>query len=181
MFFDNKDDPISWFFQNLFKPLFSHADVLALAGDRLKHDTLQNWTNRKYLEPKMIKGKRRYNANEVAQILIAQPLISQFYMDPRNAILNILGATLIVQRKLKDEEFSLKQAPQLLCIFTNAISDPTAVVLKPTAKHFETDEAFFVLPFGRLLNDLAKRQKRLVESRLAPKGGLMSRRQQAVI
>ena len=165
MFFDYKDDPISWFFQNLFKPLFSHAEMLALAGDRLKPDTLQNWTNRKYLEPKIIKGKRRYNPFEVAQISIAHPLISEFYMDPKNAILAVLGATLIFQRKLKSKEFSLDQAPHLLCIFTNAISDPTAVVLKPTTKHFETDEAFLVLPFGRALNNLAQKQKQLLEAR----------------
>src|SRR5258708_5183232 len=116
MFFENGDDPISWFFQTLFKPLFSHADVMTLAGDRLRADTLQNWTNRKYLEPKIIKGKRRYNANEVAQVLIAQPLIAQFDMQPETAVLAILTATLIFQRKLKSKEFSLKQAPQLLCI-----------------------------------------------------------------
>jgi hypothetical protein len=29
------DDPVAWFFLNLFKPLFSHAEVLALSGERL--------------------------------------------------------------------------------------------------------------------------------------------------
>ena len=159
-----ENHPIAWFFQNLFKPLFSHAEVLTLAGERLTHDTLQNWANRKYVKPKMVKGKRRYNAIEVAQIAIAQPLIKQFDVEPSTATLAIVTAALIFQRKMKSKEFSLNQAPHLLAIFTKHHDEP-AFVQKPTAKLFETDEAFIVLPFGRLLNDLAKRQRHLVESR----------------
>jgi hypothetical protein len=160
-----ENHPIAWFFQNLFKPLFSHAEVLTLAGDRLKHDTLQNWANRKYVEPKMVSGKRRYRAIEVAQISMAQPLISQFDMEPSTATLVILSATLIFQRKMKAKEFSLSQAPNLLCIFTGHHDIEPVVVQKPTTQLFQSNEAFLVLPFGRLLNDLAKRQKHLVESR----------------
>jgi hypothetical protein len=166
---NDDSQPIVWFFRNLFKPLFSHAEVLALVGEGLKHDTLQNWANRKYVKPKTIKGKRRYDANEVAQISMAQPLIRHFQAEPMTAILAILGATLVFQRKLK-KEFSLKQAPHLLCVFTNPIDEPV-VVRKATAKVFESDEAFIVLPFGRLLNDLAKRQKLLVEARSVRKAG----------
>jgi hypothetical protein len=72
---DGKDDPISWFFQNLDKPNFNQTEVLVLAGERLKAITLQNWTNRQYVKPKKVGGKRRYSALEVASIALAQPLV----------------------------------------------------------------------------------------------------------
>lgn len=162
--------PIAWFFQNLFKPLFSHSEVLALAGEGLKHDTLQNWANRKYVKPKMIKGKRSYNAIEVAQISMAPPLIKNFQMEPIAAFLVILLATQAFKRKLRSKEFSLEQAPHLLCAFTDPTDEPV-VVGKATDKVFEPDQAFIVLPFGRLLNDLAKRAKHLVDSRSVRKAG----------
>lgn len=167
MFFDNKDDPISWFFQNLDKPRFSQAEVLLLAGDRLKPNTLQNWTNRHYVKPKMVGGKRRYSALEVAQILLAQPLVLNLEVDPSTATLIIVTAMLIFHRKLRSEELSLKEAPYLLSVFKKAIEDPIFIDSRKAAlKAFETEEAFIVLPFGRLVNDLAKRQKELVDSRL---------------
>jgi hypothetical protein len=172
MFFDDRDDPISWFFRNLFEPRFNQAEVLMLAGERLKPDTLQNWANRRYVEPKMVGGKRRYSAIEVAQISLAQALIFNLEVEPSTATLAIVTAILIFHRKLKSEEFSLKQAPYLVGVFNNPINEPIFVDPRKAApKLFETDEAFFVIPFGRLLNDLAKRQRELVESRSMRKAG----------
>jgi len=166
--YDGKDDPISWFFQNFDKPNFNQTEVLVLAGERLKAVTLQNWTNRQYVKPKMVGGKRRYSALEVAQISLAQPLIWNFSVDPSTATLAIMSAMLIFHRKLKSKEVSLKEVPHMLGVFNKAIEDPIFIdARKATPKVFEGGEAFIVLPFGRILNDLAERQKQLVE--LPPK------------
>src|ERR1700756_1048411 len=95
-----KQESVEWFFVNLFKPLFTHAEVLDLAGDRIKHDTLQNWANREYVRPKLVNGKRRYNALEVAQVVLAQPLVQQLEMEPSSAVLALLSAVLLFNRKL---------------------------------------------------------------------------------
>src|SRR4051812_465429 len=108
--------PIAWFFQNLFKARFSQADVLTLAGEQLTQATLQNWANRKYVEPKLVRGKRRYTAIEVAQITMAQAMIKNLHMAPMEAVLAILTATTVFQRKLKSKEFSLEEASHLLCV-----------------------------------------------------------------
>lgn len=168
MFFDGKDDPISWFFQNFDKPNFNQTEVLVLAGERLKAITLQNWTNRQYVKPKMVGGKRRYSALEVAQVSLSQPLVWNLRVDPSAATLVIMSAMLIFQRKLKSKEFSLKDVSHMLGVFNNTLEDPIFIDARKAApKIFEAHEAFIVLPFGRLLNDLAERQRQLVE--LPPK------------
>jgi hypothetical protein len=165
---DGKDDPISWFFQNLDKPHFLQAEVLVLAGKRLKAVTLQNWTNRQYVKPKMVGGKRRYSALEVAQISLAQPLVRSFGIDPSSATLIIVHALLIFQRKLKSKEFSPDDVSHILGAIAAPEVEPIFLDARKVApKLLETGDAFIVLPFGRLLNDLAERQKQMVE--LQPK------------
>lgn len=161
---DGKDDPISWFFQNLDKPNFNQTEVLVLAGERLKAITLQNWTNRQYVKPKMVGGKRRYSALEVASIALAQPLVWNLSVDPSTATLSIVSAMLIFQRKLKSKEFSLKEVEHMLGVFNEASEEPIFIDARKAApKVFEAHEAFIVLPFGRILNDLAERQRQIVE------------------
>jgi hypothetical protein len=165
---DGKDDPISWFFQNLDKPHFYQAEVLELAGKRLKAVTLQNWTNRQYIKPKMVGGKRRYSALEVAQISLAQPLVRGFGIDPTTATLVIVHGLLVFQRKLKSKEFSPDDVSHILGAIAAPEEEPIFIDARKVApKLFETREALIVLPFGRLLNDLAERQRQLVE--LPPK------------
>jgi hypothetical protein len=149
--YEGKVDPISWFFQNHDKPIFLQAEVLALAGKRLNAVTLQNWTNRQYVKPKKVGGKRRYSPLEVASVSLAQPLVSSLAVDPSSATLIIIQALLIFQRKLI---LGAVSAPEEEPIFIDAG--------KVAPKLFLTRDALLVFPFGRLLNDLAKRQMELV-------------------
>ncbi|MCK1516118.1 hypothetical protein IVB22_26965 [Bradyrhizobium sp. 190] len=166
--YDGKDDPISWFFQNLDKPNFSQTEVLVLAGKRLKAVTLQNWTNRQYVKPKIVGGKRRYSALEVASISLAQPLVSNLAVDPSSATLIIVHALLIFQRKLKSKEFSSNEVSHILGAVGDPVEEPIFIDARKVAPIlFETRDALVVLPFGRLLSDLAKRQRELIEFRLS--------------
>jgi hypothetical protein len=174
MVFDSKDDPISWFFQKADQPLFSHADVLTLAGERLTSATLQNWANRLgHVKPKKVGRQRRYDALEIAEISLALPLIFDLEVSPSAATGAIMhGMLIFFYRTIKSKKFSLEQAPHLLGVFKNTASEPIFFdPRKAIPKLFETDEAFIVLPLGRLLNDLAKRQRELVESRPVQKAG----------
>jgi hypothetical protein len=165
--YEGKDDPISWFFQNLEKPYFLQAEVLVLAGKRMDATTLQNWTNRKYVTPRIIGGKRRYNVLDVAQISLSQPMIWNLGVPPSAATLMVVTAMVILQRKLKSEEFSPKDVSHMLALVYHEAEDPIFIDARKAAPKLleikEGIEGFIVLSFGRLLIDLAKRQKELVE------------------
>jgi len=161
--YEGKVDPISWFFQNHDKPIFLQAEVLALAGKRLNAVTLQNWTNRQYIKPKKVGGKRRYSPLEVASVSLAQPLVSSLAVDPSSATLIIIQALLIFQRKLKSREFSPDDVSHILGAVSAPEEEPIFIDAgKVAPKLFLTRDALLVFPFGRLLNDLAKRQMELV-------------------
>ncbi len=161
-----EEEAIGWFFNHLFEPLFSHAEVLALVGDPLTHDTLQNWANRKYVTPKLVNGKRRYNALEVATVSFAQPLVQNLGMEPSAATLAIVSAMLIFNRKLKAKGLWATQAQHQMLVYTDSVADPRVFDARKLPPHFfEKYEAFTVLAVGRLLNDLARKQRDLVEAR----------------
>src|SRR5262245_56277193 len=104
-------EPIGWFFDNCFKPLFSHAEILQIAGDdRVTHDTLQNWANRKYVEPKLVNGKRRYSPIQAAQVVLAQPLLYLLSMEPRYATIVLLEGLLGLRRGLNLKKFTWSEA-----------------------------------------------------------------------
>jgi hypothetical protein len=165
-----EEDAIGWFFNHLFEPLFSHAEVLALVGDSLTHDTLQNWANRKYVTPKLVKGKRRYNALEVATVSLAQPLVENMGMDPSSATLAVVSAVLIFNRKLKANR-TLKVTTQVqhqMLAYTKSVAEPEVFDAREISPDFFVKyDAFTVLAVGRMLNDLARKQRNLVQARRA--------------
>ena len=161
----NRASAIEWFFARLFDPLFSHAQVLVLSGDQLKHDTLQNWANRKYVEPKIVSGKRMYSPIEVAQVILAQPFVSRLEMTPQAATLVVVSSLLILNRKIKSKEIAANQTKYQLFAFTASYEEPCMFDSRKAASNiFESASAFFVLPIGRLLDDLALRQRDLLET-----------------
>jgi hypothetical protein len=160
--------PIEWFFANLFEPLYSHADAMELTG--VTHDTLQNWANRKIVRPKLINRKRRYNGLEVAQLAVAHSLVQHLGLEPSRATLGVVMGLLIFQRKLKAGEFSLRNIEHQVLVFTASYEEPELFdVRKDAAKVFEKEDSILLLPAGRLLNALASRQRKLVESRMTAK------------
>ncbi|SHH23009.1 hypothetical protein SAMN05444169_6434 [Bradyrhizobium erythrophlei] len=162
-----EEEAIGWFFNHLFEPLFSHAEVLALV-DELTHDTLQNWANRKYVTPKLVKGKRRYNALEVATVSLAQPLVWNLGMDPSAATLAVVSAMLYFHRKLKAKEVSATQVRHQMLAYTKSVAEAEVFdARRIPPDFFEKYEAFTVLAVGRLLNDLARKQRDFVEARRA--------------
>jgi hypothetical protein len=160
-----RTDAIVWFFANLFEPLFTHAQVLALSGDQLKHDTLQNWANRKYVKPKIVGGKRMYSPIEVAQVVLAQPFVSRLEMTPTAATLVVVSALLILNRKMKSKAIVANETRYQLFAYTASYEEPSIFDSRKAAPNvFESASAFFVLPIGRLLDDLALQQQELLET-----------------
>src|SRR5215831_16493230 len=74
--------PIEWFFKNAERPLFTNADVLWIAGGRVRPSTLQNWTNREYIRPTIIGHRRMYMLVEAAAVILAQPLVNKLHVEP---------------------------------------------------------------------------------------------------
>jgi hypothetical protein len=155
---------VSWFFENLFKNLFSHADVLALVGEPLSHDTLQNWANREYITPKIIRGKRKYTTLEVASICLAQPLVHDFEVNPLTAINTALNAILIFSRSVRAKKTSFEALEYQMGAYTGLLRDPL-LFDRRTAIPSELNGALVLLPVGHLLMTLAQKQLELVNSR----------------
>jgi len=160
-----EEEAMGWFFNHLFEPLFSHGEVLALV-EGLTHDNLQNWANRKYVTPKLVKGKRRYNALEVATISMAQPLVWTLGMEPSSAVLAVLSALLYFNRERQAKKFSTTQVRHQMLAFTESVAEAKVFDARKIPRDFfEKYEAFTVLALGRLLDDLARKQRDFVEAR----------------
>lgn len=157
-------EAVNWFFANLFEQLFSHADVLALVGKPLSHDTLQNWANRKYVNPKIIKGKRKYSTLDVAGICLAQALVHKLNVDPNSALASALNAILIFSRAVKSKKTPFEALEHQIGAYTFLPNDPVLFDRrKPLPK--ELTGALILLPVGHLLMNLARKQCDLVKSR----------------
>jgi hypothetical protein len=175
MFRPRKERPIEWFIRNREAPLFSHAEVLELAENRIPHDTLQNWANRKYIEPMIEGGKRRYRPQEVATVILANPLVQRLGMDPSNA-----NAAMAYTIGMLFRRFKITEAKRQIAVYRHiAVYEDIDVALgdeRATARQLfnepPTDEpgqppadAFAVVPIGRLLDALASKMRKRVEER----------------
>jgi hypothetical protein len=165
-----KQEPIEWFFRNIDEPLFSHAEVLELAADgpRLSHDTLQNWANRKYVQPTIEGGKRRYRPLEVAAVIMAHHVVAELRVDPAGANRAILYGLMILADKV-GKKISFAEAKYQIAVYRSPVAGGPSLydARKSALEIFDKGEAFMVVPIGRLLEDLARRQRKMVESRTA--------------
>src|SRR2546423_13693015 len=88
--------PVRWLWSKANEPLFSNATVLHLAGPRFTPATLQNWANRGIVNPaietKNVKGRRKYSAVQLQQIVLGHPLVERGGIPPTLAVLDILLA-----------------------------------------------------------------------------------------
>ena len=154
--------PLEWFFSRLFKPLFFHAHVLALS-DQVSNATLQNWSNRKHLKPKIIGGKRLYTPADVAQVVLAEHLSRSLGVMPESGHLMVTSALLVLQRKFKAKE--LDDLRHLMFAYEDTADTPTMVDARTGQPGlFENGGvAFFVIPMARLLDELARKQIKLIK------------------
>src|SRR5215831_10881212 len=171
-----RQQPIEWFLGNTTEPLFSHAEVLELANYGLpwplNHDTLQNWANRKYVEPTIERGKRRYSPLDVANIIIAHHVVRELRVDPAGTVRAIWYALIILADKLKhSKKISFGEVKHQIAVYRNPTSEPSLYDARKSALEiFDKGEAFMVVPIGRLLDELASRQREMVETRESAAG-----------
>jgi hypothetical protein len=149
--------PLEWLFSRLFKPLFFHADVLAFSDGHVSNSTLQNWSNRKHLKPKIVGGKRLYTPADVAQVVLAEHLSRSLGVMPESGHLMVTSALLVLQRKFKAKE--LDDLRHLMFAYEDIADTPTMFDARKAQRDlFENGAAFFVIPMARLLDDLARKQ-----------------------
>jgi hypothetical protein len=172
-------EPIEWFYEKGREPLFSHAEVLEIGTAEgafpLKHDTLQNWANRRYIVPAMQGGKRIYTPAEVARIVLAQHLVNEFGVGPVHATKAVYYALVILQDKIEPrpglpKKISAADAKYQIAVYVeNPESQPSLYDARRSALEiFDKGQAFIVLPIGRLLDALASRMRR--RARLKERG-----------
>lgn len=152
--------------------IFTHSDVLALAEDRIPSDTLQNWANRGLLKPDLVGGKRRYNTWELAKACLSEPLVSDLKVSPLQATsmassaVALIWANLVDTKKVKVQagNVPLNQVEHFVVAFGGPANVPVvADGRKLPADFFSKAQAYVVLPFGRMLLDLATAAMELAE------------------
>jgi hypothetical protein len=173
--FRRQEEPIEWFLKNREARLFSHAEVLELAENRITHDTLQNWANRKYIEPKIEGGKRRYSPGEAATVILADPLVQRIGMDPSKATAAMAYAMGTLDRQIGVlKRTKIRDAKRVIAVYRDM--DLALIDERGTARQMfnepTTDEpgkppgdAFAVVPLGRLLDALASKMRKRVDER----------------
>lgn len=169
-----KQHPLFWFGANMRNGIFSHADVLELANGSLTSDTLQNWANRGLLKPDIVGGKRRYNTFELLKACISQPLVNDLKVSALMATGMTAQAFLLVVRNLVDTkkvkaqegDIPLNQVEHFVVVFGKPGETPViADGRKLSATLFSKPQAYGVLPFGRMLSDLASAAMEVAEAR----------------
>ena len=174
---------MSWFSENMSNPIFTHADVLELGDARLTSDTVQNWANRGLTKPDLVGGKRRYNTFELMKVCLTQPLVLDLGITPSVAILSVAQAFLLVtvnlvdtkKAKAKKDSIPFDQIQHFVAVYGRTDETPrVADGRKLPPDLFADARAYVVLPFGRMLMDLAAKAKALVDSRQGLSGGAAS-------
>jgi hypothetical protein len=148
--------PIEWFFKNAERPLFTNADVLAIAGGRVSPVTLQNWTNREYIRPTIIGHRRMYMLVEAAAVILAQPLVNKLHVEPSVATATLLFAMGVLAGQSDVGHPPIAQIRHQMVAF-QAEDDGLYPEFFDERKPgpFKDDDAFIVMPLGRLLDALA--------------------------
>lgn len=175
------ENPVLWFLGNLGAPLFSHSDVLELGAPVLTSDTLQNWANRKIVSPQTIEGnKRRYDTYGMGQVILSLPLI-QLGQSPLMAAGMINEAMLLTMRNLVDEkkvkvaagDLPLGNVHRMFCVYAAPGILPIIVDRDKLGDTLARNAAArLVIPFGKMLVDLAKRAQKIADARrVLPIGG----------
>lgn len=171
------EHPVLWCLGNAKSPLFTHADMLELQGPRLTDDTLQNWANRKIVEPEIEGGNRRYDSVDTACIALMLPLVHDLRIMPAAAKLMAMMAFTLMARNLVDPkkvkpkagDVPLNDVQNFYCIFGSIGSGNDLPMLVHKCDLVETTfrktPACTVLGFGRILIDVVKRAQKLADSR----------------
>jgi hypothetical protein len=168
-------EPIEWYLKNAMEPLFSHAEVLELADNRISHDTLQNWANREYIKPLIEGGKRRYSPLLVTTVILTESMVRGLRMDPAVAAGAIVAGLSKLVKKIDSPKMSkIAEAKRQIAVYDNIagyveLEDACSLydARKSALEMFNVDEAFAVLPLGRLLDALASKMRQRVEERAA--------------
>ena len=153
-------------------PLYATDEEIG-AAEGVKHDTLQNWANRRYVVPTILGGKRKYTPAEVARIVLALHLVNEFGVGPVSATKAIHYALLILRDKIEPglpKKISFADAKYQIAVYVeNPASQPSLYDARRSALEiFDKGQAFIVLPIGRLLDALASRMRR--RARLKERG-----------
>lgn len=164
------ENAVMWILGNAGRALFTHAQVLELADDRLTHDTLQNWANREIVVPENDGYRRRYDGVALVQACLGIILVSDTTMSPMRATIALNQAMLLLIRNLVDPakvepkagDVPIDQVHRFYCVIGPAGQTPSLVRADGIAKAMK-GSASTVFPFGALLVDLAKRAQKMAD------------------
>jgi hypothetical protein len=164
-----EQEPIEWFFQTRNQSRYSHADVLALGDQRLPPATVQNWCNRELLKPKIVSGKRKYDALQVAQVVLAQPLVIELHASPSAGTHAVINMLYVLKHKFNNGELSPADVKHHIFVFKDLTGDPLVFDTRKSAHEILQLDDVVVLLHGRLLDRLARDLRQIVESKKAKK------------
>lgn len=146
-------DSTDWFIENLDKPAFGQAAAFRLGGDQLKKDTFQNWANRDLIKPHTVRGKRLLDGIGLSQLILSQSLIRDLNVSPLTATLMVVSSLVVFRRECVKHPFKSSTA---ILVFRDTVDEPRVVYPDTfSAIIFRDPKPYIVLPFGRMLGNLA--------------------------